>query len=177
MNRQVSRTPSDVVVSVFDPASVGGGGPLRRITTQQKERAEQARRAAGLRLDDTAAKSSGRNHTTLEEEDVIDTKDGDNEDPDLAGTIEHVYPDGGYGWVVVGCCATLAGLTMGWGMNWGIFQTVSLGLDSSDDSTTRKGSIPEQVRHISAWRERSLHSWGTWCASFRDGWETSMDSK
>ncbi|EIW73192.1 hypothetical protein TREMEDRAFT_42241 [Tremella mesenterica DSM 1558] len=35
---------------------------------------------------------------------------------------EHVYPDGGYGWVVILCCATLAGLAMGWGMVWGVFQ-------------------------------------------------------
>ncbi|OCF35082.1 hypothetical protein I316_03122 [Kwoniella heveanensis BCC8398] len=32
------------------------------------------------------------------------------------------YPEGGYGWVVVGCCMTFAALTMGWGVSWGVFQ-------------------------------------------------------
>jgi len=44
------------VVAFFDPASAGGGGPLKRITTQQRERAEaeareraeRAHREAGL---------------------------------------------------------------------------------------------------------------------------------
>ncbi|WWC63029.1 uncharacterized protein I303_105628 [Kwoniella dejecticola CBS 10117] len=35
---------------------------------------------------------------------------------------EFVYPEGGYGWVVVGCCMTWAGLTMGWGVSWGVYQ-------------------------------------------------------
>lgn len=37
----------------------------------------------------------------------------------------HIYPDGGYGWVVVLCCTTLCALTNGWGMNYGVFQQVS----------------------------------------------------
>ncbi|KAK4684438.1 hypothetical protein P7C73_g5739, partial [Tremellales sp. Uapishka_1] len=36
---------------------------------------------------------------------------------------EYVYPEGGYGWVVLGCCMTFAALTMGWGVSWGVFQT------------------------------------------------------
>lgn len=39
---------------------------------------------------------------------------------------EHIYPDGGYGWVVVGCCTTLCALTNGWGMIYGVFQEVSV---------------------------------------------------
>ncbi|WVQ83075.1 hypothetical protein IAT38_005213 [Cryptococcus sp. DSM 104549] len=35
---------------------------------------------------------------------------------------EFEYPDGGYGWVVLACCMTLAALTMGWGVSWGVFQ-------------------------------------------------------
>lgn len=32
-----------------------------------------------------------------------------------AGVVveQYVYPDGGYGWVVVGCCTMLAAVTMG----------------------------------------------------------------
>ncbi|WVQ96561.1 hypothetical protein IAU59_003666 [Kwoniella sp. CBS 9459] len=39
-------------------------------------------------------------------------------------TLEETYeyPEGGYGWVVVGCCMTFAALTMGWGVSWGVFQ-------------------------------------------------------
>ncbi|WVQ78696.1 hypothetical protein IAT38_000783 [Cryptococcus sp. DSM 104549] len=37
-------------------------------------------------------------------------------------SLEYQYPDGGYGWVVLGCCMVFAGLTMGWGVSWGVFQ-------------------------------------------------------
>ncbi|GFZ44734.1 hypothetical protein JCM24511_02459 [Saitozyma sp. JCM 24511] len=37
-------------------------------------------------------------------------------------TLDNEYPDGGYGWVVLICCLTWAGTTMGWGMNYGVFQ-------------------------------------------------------
>lgn len=166
--------PPDVV-SFFDPASVGGGGPLKRITTQQRERAEQeareraARIAAGLppeegllsrfrsgslsrrpprpsaivplKLDEHEEHhhegfSPSASQKTLALADTPGLTPGDEKGLDLSvgqagkpdDTAEpepHVYPDGGYGWVVVCCCATLAGLTMGWGMNWGVFQTVS----------------------------------------------------
>ncbi|WWC71153.1 uncharacterized protein I206_105106 [Kwoniella pini CBS 10737] len=35
---------------------------------------------------------------------------------------DFIYPEGGYGWVVVGCCMTWAALTMGWGVSWGVYQ-------------------------------------------------------
>lgn len=50
---------------------------------------------------------------------------------DLAAALEeqgpssHVYPEGGYGWVVLVACATLAGYAIGWGMCYSVFQDVS----------------------------------------------------
>jgi hypothetical protein len=154
--RQLSRATSIVhppdVVAVFDAASVGGGGPLRRISTQQRERVElearqrEARIAAGLPPEGGLLdrfRSGGRagrsvypvplreelSPTTSRKSVVQETKESPLE---ASEELEpHVYPDGGYGWAVVGCCATLAGLTMGWGMNWGIFQTVSTVWDHS----------------------------------------------
>ncbi|WVQ85671.1 hypothetical protein IAT38_007837 [Cryptococcus sp. DSM 104549] len=46
-------------------------------------------------------------------------EDGEEDDEEM---VEYDYPDGGYGWVVLGCCMTLAALTMGWGASWGVFQ-------------------------------------------------------
>lgn len=75
---------------------------------------------------------------------------------------EHVYPDGGYGWVVVACCTTLCALTNGWGMNYGVFQQVStrmgaawlcgqapvLGEDSQIILVTVAGPCPQGSHHI-----------------------------
>jgi len=38
--RQAATFHAPDIISYFDPASVGGGGPLKRITTQQRERAD-----------------------------------------------------------------------------------------------------------------------------------------
>ncbi|WVQ65526.1 uncharacterized protein L199_003703 [Kwoniella botswanensis] len=49
--------------------------------------------------------------------------EGDRLEEDVAEAIEEFeYPEGGYGWIVVGCCMTFAALTMGWGVAWGVFQ-------------------------------------------------------
>ncbi|WVQ82591.1 hypothetical protein IAT38_004721 [Cryptococcus sp. DSM 104549] len=180
--------PAPDVVSIFDPASAGGGGPLKRIETQRSERyADEAREAREraereergeveekgkgmgvLRRWSTVSRrrpvvvlpahphrhdedeispveggqrrsgpgsSPTMSHKTLaitpgeerekdegygyprdeeEAKDAAESADGEEE--------EHVYPDGGYGWVVLGACATLAGCTMGWGMNYGVYQ-------------------------------------------------------
>lgn len=178
--------PPDII-SFFDPASVGGGGPLKRISTQQRERAElearerAARIAAGLpaeesllsrfrsgslsrrpkptaivplRVDEDHREGLSRStsHKTLAETPGEEKESGVTI-PELEhGEEDHVYPDGGYGWVVVCCCATLAGLTMGWGMNWGVFQTVRMSSYTSfefqlSSSITRKGSIQARTRH------------------------------
>lgn len=194
--------PPPDVVSYFDPASTGGGGPLRRISTQQKERAEAyerekaAREAAGLHVDEgllsrfrsasfgnrtrpigslapmvpittvplisersergesaTRARSS-RSHTRRQSDgrgaEGDDGNEGDPLSPALSSAWssktlaalggdhdghqekekdvesrrpsvavegqeeEATYPDGGYGWVVLCACVSLAGLTMGW---------------------------------------------------------------
>ncbi|WRT63305.1 uncharacterized protein IL334_000210 [Kwoniella shivajii] len=185
--------PGDVI-SVFDPASAGGGGPLKRIETARSERYEQENReraereAQGLPPEGNGILRRFRSHSntskrrptfvtplpshpTHDEEDgghsdeihtsnyrfkkhqptlspthsrkssfvntPATTSNDDNEkrdgyfpsDPEdtemqvqLSDFEDHVYPDGGYGWVVLVCCVTLAGCTMGWGMNYGVFQ-------------------------------------------------------
>jgi hypothetical protein len=176
--------PPDIV-SFFDPASVGGGGPLKRITTQQRERAEAEareraqREAQGLppdgeggilnrlrsssnasrrlrprftiplMLDEehhtstkykpnlsptlsskTVAPTPGKEDTEFNLQNAEPKKDEESNIPgDVEAqpqvTVDTTYPDGGYGWVVLICCLALAGTTMGWGMNWGVFQEVS----------------------------------------------------
>ena len=177
------RVPPPDVVSYFDPASAGGGGPLRRISTQQKERSEAeareraAREAAGLPKDEGLLSrfrsssfhrprpigplapvgtvpliSESHNERSLsrdrhrEGENEIETpglssawssktlaalSDGHGHEeeknafsrrPSTAvgdadaheAEMQAMYPDGGYGWVVLCCCISLAGLTMGW---------------------------------------------------------------
>ncbi|ORY26769.1 major facilitator superfamily domain-containing protein [Naematelia encephala] len=55
----------------------------------------------------------------LSEEKIGDDKEFETEMAD----IPFEYPEGGYGWVVLGCCMTFAALTMGWGVSWGVFQS------------------------------------------------------
>lgn len=164
--------PAPDVVSVFDPASIGGGGPLKRIETQRSERYAEEMREREAREADKSEKKSGilrrwstvsrrrpvmimPPHTHRHSEDEVSPVD-DDRDPrpersssnisnqTLAITPtpgerekcdfsddkeegrceaekhmqeeeveEHVYPDGGYGWVVLGACCCLAGCTMG----------------------------------------------------------------
>ncbi|WWC90128.1 uncharacterized protein L201_005061 [Kwoniella dendrophila CBS 6074] len=212
--------PGDII-AVLDPASVGGGGPLKRIETARSEREAQERldrEAQGLSTENnnnqgilkkfrTYSNTSSRRRPTFitplpthtsshndsdheheEEEDdnqiqhhgifshyrlkkhkptltpmhshshsrkssIIDTpvitsvEDNEKQDgyfPSGSRTSdekngqhqskeevesqrrlefeEHVYPDGGYGWIVLICCVVLAGCTMGWNMNYGVFQ-------------------------------------------------------
>nr|XP_019048291.1 hypothetical protein I302_02061 [Kwoniella bestiolae CBS 10118]OCF27221.1 hypothetical protein I302_02061 [Kwoniella bestiolae CBS 10118] len=193
--------PGDVI-AVLDPASVGGGGPLKRIETARSERYEQEqkeraeREAMGLPPDGTgilkkfrsfSTNSSRRRptfstplpaHTFADDEDEEeeeregrsryrlrkhhptlspahsrntsvaptatpgatsdDSKEGYFPSASSSGRSpsekdlerqsrlrefeEHVYPDGGYGWVVLVSCVILAGCCMGWNMNYGVFQ-------------------------------------------------------
>jgi hypothetical protein len=149
--------PPDIV-SFFDPASAGGGGPLKRITTQQRERAEAEareraeREAQGLppdggilhrfRSGSTSSRrakprfvtpltvdeehpttlpkfrpslsptlSSKTLAQTLGKEEANAAPVADEESQQV--TVDNEYPDGGYGWVVLICCVTWAGTTMG----------------------------------------------------------------
>ncbi|WWD06242.1 hypothetical protein V865_004328 [Kwoniella europaea PYCC6329] len=198
--------PGDVI-AVLDPASVGGGGPLKRIETARSERYEREakeraeRQAMGLPPDGTgilkkfrsfstgSARSRRRptfstplpphpiddeehEHEHEHDEDNHHTRyklrkhkptlspthsrkssvvvtpgarsdegkegyfgassssdhtpSGDEKDLERQSRFkeyeEHVYPDGGYGWVVLVGCVILAGCTMGWNMNYGVFQ-------------------------------------------------------
>lgn len=139
------------VVSVFDPASVGGGGPLVRIATAHSQRElarERSRSATGQRPPVFALSRPGI-EPVFDDEDAVSTRSGvsrrsgksvrrvccenvddkatchsthDEEKAAPAEEAPYVYPDGGYGWVVVGCCMTLCALTNGWGMSYGVFQ-------------------------------------------------------
>lgn len=185
--RPPDRTPSPAppptadIVSVFDPASAGGGGPLVRIATahSQREMARERSRSgtsqrpalfaltrarerdvepAGVFDDGEGSVKSGRSRSVRSaksgrsrdsredrrcccqpggEDNEKETKSekechcqqGDEEkgkevEEETPGET-YVYPDGGYGWVVVGCCMTLCALTNGWGMSYGVFQEVS----------------------------------------------------
>ncbi|OWZ68463.1 hypothetical protein AYX14_01438 [Cryptococcus neoformans] len=187
--------PSPDVVSVFDPASIGGGGPLKRIETQRSERYAEEMREKEAREADKSEKKSGilrrwstvsrrrpvmimPPHTHRHSEDEISPVDDDRDhkhkrlssnishqtlaitptpderekygfpDDKEEGSCEagkhvheeeveeHVYPDGGYGWVVLGACCCLAGCTMGWGMNWGVFQEYYLDSVYPDSNTS-----------------------------------------
>ncbi|KAK8844679.1 hypothetical protein IAR55_006528 [Kwoniella newhampshirensis] len=66
----------------------------------------------GQKTDETDYAHSG---DSTKDEEQQGAEEGEEEDL-------HVYPDGGYGWVVLMCCATLSACTMGWGMNFGVFQ-------------------------------------------------------
>lgn len=181
--------PAPDVVAYFDPASAGGGGPLARITTQQRERAEAEareraerahREALGLPITPVGEGSTGggilnrfRSGSVtsmtskrrarfvtplLHHEEETQSRSSVGFRPTLTPSVsantlagtpgpeggkdvawsegdperevrqeEYVYPDGGYGWVVVICCMTLAGVCLGQGMNYGAYQTVSAG--------------------------------------------------
>lgn len=56
-------------------------------------------------------------HCNLDQEKQAEPEEEEEAEP-------YVYPDGGYGWVVVLCCMTLCALTNGWGMSYGVFQEV-----------------------------------------------------
>ncbi|WWC67227.1 uncharacterized protein I206_101134 [Kwoniella pini CBS 10737] len=188
--------PGDVI-AVLDPASVGGGGPLKRVETARSERYEQEaaerlqREANGsprpnsgsegilrrfrsasntttkrpifnvpLGLHDhhehddeenslsgyklkfhkptltpthsrkssavnsLAASEDGKEggHTSTDSEKGQGQNHGDIEIQQQINFEDHVYPDGGYGWIVLISCVVLAGCTMGWNMNYGVFQ-------------------------------------------------------
>ncbi|BEI92022.1 uncharacterized protein CcaverHIS019_0408420 [Cutaneotrichosporon cavernicola] len=152
------RTPSPLpptadVVSVFDPASVGGGGPLVRIATAHSARElarERTRSATGQRPALFALSRPGI-EPVFDDEDALSTRSGvsqrsgksaknvpccetaEEEEKEVCQCTDqekgrqeeeepYVYPDGGYGWVVVACCMTLCALTNGWGMSYGVFQ-------------------------------------------------------
>lgn len=55
--------PSPDVIAYLDPASAGGGGPLKRITTQQRERAEAEARDRAMRTHQEAAGLSTSPHS------------------------------------------------------------------------------------------------------------------
>ncbi|WVR03180.1 hypothetical protein IAU60_000171 [Kwoniella sp. DSM 27419] len=185
----ITRTTSHVsafdVIGVLDPASVGGGGPLKRIETARSERhAQESRDRARRELEAVDAPDKpdqGGNalfkrfrshsmtsrkrpmfgatlldtHPSHEEEDhaiepagspdrhrldytdhldpsndpacaynekTLDEKPADVDAELQPVEIQHEYPDGGYGWVVLLCCVTLAGCTLGYNMNYGVFQ-------------------------------------------------------
>jgi hypothetical protein len=171
--------PPPDIVAVMDPASIGGGGPLKRITTQQRERQEAEARERAEREAHRGASTNGEttqrsgvlsrflpistskrrqlklstptslvhhshpedpdehkhlpgsallkhrpsslsvHHDTPTTEKVLDLEQGlpstelqpDNTLPPIE---EHVYPDGGYGWVVLGACVTLSSLIGGY---------------------------------------------------------------
>ncbi|CAK9780167.1 unnamed protein product [Cutaneotrichosporon oleaginosum] len=134
------RTPSPAppstadVVSVFDPAAVGGGGPLVRIATAHSQRElarERSRSATGHKptpfalsrpaiepvFDDDEHSVARRRSASVGD---ASARDPEKDTPEP--TEPYIYPDGGYGWVVVGCCMTLCALTNGWGMSYGVFQ-------------------------------------------------------
>lgn len=176
--------PPPDVVSVFDPASLGGGGPLVRIATQHSQRRLSRERSQSV----VSAKrptftALGDPHSPVFEEEG-DDKLPTNETKtaiDVEGQVQvlekragesrencekcldaeeeaHAYPDGGYGWVVVACCTTLCALTNGWGMNFGVFQQVGGGSCRADSSTTSSGcSRPRRPRSsVSRARRKGL---------------------
>lgn len=129
-------------LSYFDPASVGGAGPLTRITTQQRERVEaEARERAGQAHCGVIANADSTSHSLLRRLGLLErdfTLPQHKEEsqskhsfqnmttPSLSSDFEkyqaqacepspnqYTYPDGGYGWVVVVCCMALAGCCMG----------------------------------------------------------------
>ncbi|WVF66656.1 hypothetical protein IAT40_001397 [Kwoniella sp. CBS 6097] len=151
------------VVSVLDPASAGGGGPLTRIETARSERqAQQAQLAQSQSHSQSQSQTQGQGqgqiqpvgqgrkrneadeekgiafleehehehehehghgheHEHQHEHDDKDEHEGHGQDG-VEAVEEHVYPDGGYGWVVLICCSTLAASTMGYNMNYSVFQ-------------------------------------------------------
>lgn len=151
--------PPPDIVSVFDPASVGGGGPLVRIATQRSQRSlarSRSHRGSAASTQRPVVPSTAADpHSPVFEDDhdsehaspIDEKKDlggiggageegvGGDEEENCQKCIDaaeeemeaaaHIYPDGGYGWVVVLCCTTLCALTNGWGMNYGVFQQVS----------------------------------------------------
>ncbi|WWD22773.1 hypothetical protein CI109_107266 [Kwoniella shandongensis] len=173
--------PVPDIISFFDPASAGGGGPLERIETarseREREREEREARTGvidggggilkrfrttsgttkrrptfikpilpphphgpdddeeeeeeefearhvrhGLTNEDSLGTTLTQEINEKDHEYTDSTKDREGQTEEAADDELHVYPDGGYGWVVLVCCATLAGCTMGWGMNYGVFQ-------------------------------------------------------
>nr|XP_019045148.1 hypothetical protein I302_05535 [Kwoniella bestiolae CBS 10118]OCF24078.1 hypothetical protein I302_05535 [Kwoniella bestiolae CBS 10118] len=71
----------------------------------------------------SAIPTNGPNGESIHEKSLDTGPEGEAVEEDVLQAIEeYVYPEGGYGWVVVGCCMTFAALTMGWGVAWGVFQ-------------------------------------------------------
>ncbi|OCF43102.1 hypothetical protein I317_03071 [Kwoniella heveanensis CBS 569] len=128
------------VVSVLDPASAGGGGPLARIETARSERQAQLTRSRSQSQSQSQAQTSSiaqlkkkdtqkddgldggdaEKGDTYKRDAVLEEHENEHEhehevDEEAAAVAveEHVYPDGGYGWVVLICCLTLAASTMG----------------------------------------------------------------
>lgn len=135
-------TPSPIpppvdVVSVFDPASTGGGGPLVRIATAHSQRSaarDERRRSSGTSARPPPLSALTPLPTAPGAKDLpavfVDAADEkkDIDETERGGPTEaelHEYPDGGYGWVVVAACVTLCALTNGWGTAYGVFQEVS----------------------------------------------------
>lgn len=127
--------PAPDVVAALDPASAGGGGPLIRIATAHSQRSAHSANSRP-RKRSLFAFTKPEPHPDPELPSLSDDKgecEMTEKDPEIqtptlspqdqaAADAAHVYPDGGYGWVVAFCCCTLCALTNGWGMNYGVFQ-------------------------------------------------------
>ncbi|WVQ94275.1 hypothetical protein IAU59_001354 [Kwoniella sp. CBS 9459] len=145
------------VVSVLDPASAGGGGPLTRIETARSERQAQAQFGPSQGQGQLPQIEKIKSHAVLEEHEheheyghkhdrnhgvephANEKGSADTEVGAAAAAEEHVYPDGGYGWVVLLCCLTLAASTMGYNMNYSVFQEHYANVIFPDEKTSVLG--------------------------------------
>ncbi|WVF69050.1 hypothetical protein IAT40_003824 [Kwoniella sp. CBS 6097] len=103
--------------------------------------------------------------------------------PDIVTLEEgYEYPEGGYGWVVVGCCMTFAALTMGWGVSWGVFQAhyAEYSFPGQTTKLTIIGGLFGLVSATSKWdrfgfkRILFASAFVSWSGLFLASWSTKL---
>ncbi|WRT66784.1 uncharacterized protein IL334_003747 [Kwoniella shivajii] len=113
-------------------------------------------------------------------QDTRSTKDEIIDEGVVESMDTYEYPEGGYGWIVVGCCMTFAALTMGWGVCFGVFQAhyAQYEYPGQTSKLSLIGSLFTLLQNITSFvagkRVLFVSAFVYWLALFLASWSTKL---